>query len=60
MKYLNLKAATAIILTLVLSPALAAQETGSLVYAVSGNVSVTQGRNPAHQVLPKISFVDEA
>lgn len=47
-----MKRIAAVILTLVLFPAIssAAQEAGSRVYVVSGDVFVTQGKNPAHRV----------
>lgn len=47
-----MKRIASIIVVLALSPVIsfAAQETGSRVYVVSGNVFVTQGKNPAHRV----------
>lgn len=51
--FLEMRIIAAIILALALAPAIssAAQEAGSRVYVVRGNVFVTQGKNPAHRVI---------
>lgn len=61
MRFLEMKIVAAIIVALMLPPAIsyAAQETGTRIYVVNGNVLVMQGKNSSHRVINSEPIVSD-